>query len=67
MARICSCCGKKPHVANNVSHANNKVKKIVYPNVHRMRFTLAHDNSGKVFAGKVCTKCVKACKVVKVV
>lgn len=66
MARICSSCGKGPRVGNNVSHANNKVKKWVYPNVHQMRFTFANDNSGKVHAGKVCTKCVKARKVQKV-
>lgn len=66
MARICSSCGKRPRVANNVSHANNKVKKWVYPNVHKMRFTFASDNSGKVHAGNVCTKCVKARKVQKV-
>lgn len=67
MARICSSCGKRPMVANLVSHANNKVKRWVYPNVHRMRFTVTGDNSGRVLAGAVCTKCVKAGKVAKVV
>lgn len=67
MARICSNCGKRPQVANIVSHANNKVKRWVYPNVHRMRFTLVGDNSRKVHAGNVCTKCVKAGLVTKVV
>lgn len=66
MARICSYCGKKPRVANLVSHANNKVKRWVYPNVHRIRFTIAGETS-KVHAGNVCTKCVKAGKVQKVV
>lgn len=67
MSRICTVCGKRPQVANIVSHANNRVKKWVYPNVHRMRFTLAGCASGKVHAGKVCTKCVKGQKVNKVV
>lgn len=67
MARICGVCGKGPQVANLVSHANNKVKRWVYPNVHRMRFTMVNDNSGKVKQAKVCTKCVKAGKVKKVV
>ncbi len=67
MARICSNCGKRPQVANIVSHANNKVKRWVYPNVHRMRFTITGNNSGKVSAGNVCTKCVKAGLVTKVV
>lgn len=65
MSRICNVCGKRPQVANIVSHANNKVKKWVYPNVHRMRYTEA-GFPGKVYAGKVCTKCVKAKKVQKV-
>lgn len=66
MARICASCGKGPQVAQLVSHANNKVKRWVFPNVHRMRFSLAKDPSGKVLQGKVCTKCVKGGKVKKV-
>ena len=66
MARICGVCGKGPSVANLVSHANNRVKRWVYPNVHRIRFSLAHDATGKVHNDKVCTKCVKAGKVKKV-
>ncbi len=66
MSRICAVCGKRPHVANMVSHANNRTKKWVYPNVHRMRFTVTNDSSTKVQVGKVCTKCVKAKKVQKV-
>lgn len=65
MSRICGVCGKRPQVANIVSHANNKVKKWVYPNVHKMRFTLP-DCTNEVHSGKVCTKCVKAKKVTKV-
>lgn len=66
MARMCAVCGKGPQVANLVSHANNKVKRWVYPNVHRMRFTMANDATGKVKQSKVCTKCVKAGKIKKV-
>lgn len=67
MSRICSVCGKHPNVANFVSHANNRTKRWVYPNVHKMRFTLTESPSKKVHAGKVCTKCVKAKKVQKVI
>lgn len=67
MARICVVCGKKPQVASIVSHAHNRTKKWVYPNVHKMRFTLAEKADTKVYAGKVCTKCVKAQKVQKVI
>jgi large subunit ribosomal protein L28 len=66
MARICSICDKRPQVANLVSHANNKVKRWVYPNVHTMRFTMSDCVSGRVHRGAVCTKCVKAGKVKKV-
>jgi len=67
MARICKVCGKRPQVANSVSNANNRVKHWVFPNVHTMRFTMSNSNSGEVTRGKVCTKCVKAGKVQKVV
>jgi len=67
MARICTICDKRPQVANSVSNANNRVKHWVYPNVHTMRFTMANCNSGRVTRGAVCTKCVKAGKVNKVV
>ena len=66
MSRSCVVCGKHPQVANMVSHAKNRVKKWVYPNVHKMRFTYNNDDSGKVHAGNVCTKCVKAKSVKKV-
>lgn len=67
MSRMCNVCGKKPQVANNVSHANNKTKRWVYPNVHMMRYTVPSCPDGRVHRGKVCTKCVKAQKIQKVV
>jgi large subunit ribosomal protein L28 len=66
MARVCASCRKGPQVAQLVSHANNKVKRWVFPNVHRMRFSLLQDPFKKVRQGKVCTKCVKGGKVIKV-
>jgi large subunit ribosomal protein L28 len=67
MSRICVVCDKRPQVANMVSHANNRVKKWVYPNVQKMRFTLANAPSVSVKSGNVCTKCIKAKKIRKVV
>jgi len=67
MSRICTVCDKRPQVVNMVSHANNKVKRWVYPNVHQLRFKYTNDASNEVHAGKVCTKCVKAKKVTKVI
>jgi large subunit ribosomal protein L28 len=67
MARICAVCDKRPQVANNVSNANNRTKKWVYPNVRTMRFTVTGSQKNIVHRGKVCTKCVKAGKVQKVI
>lgn len=67
MARICTVCGKHPRVVNRVSHAKNRVKQWVYPNVHRIRFSFEKDSSGKVHAGNVCTQCVRSEKITKVV
>lgn len=67
MSRICFVCGKCPQTANLVSKANNKVGRWVYPNVHKMRFSLSNDAKGKVHSARVCTKCVKADKVCKVI
>jgi len=67
MARICDVCGKGPQVANSVSNANNRVKRWVYPNVHAIRYTVPSQVKETVKRGKVCTKCVKAKKVQKVI
>lgn len=67
MARICTVCDKRPQTAHNVSHANNRTNRWVYPNVHKLRFRKAGDAKGLVHRGAVCTKCVKAGKVEKVV
>ena len=38
MARVCQVTGKGPMVGNNVSHANNKTKRRVLPNLRYRRF-----------------------------
>lgn len=67
MARICTVCEKRPQVANLVSNANNRVKRWVYPNVHPIRFVRVSTGKNNVERGAVCTKCVKAGKVKKIV
>lgn len=67
MSRICAVCGKRPQIANIVSHANNRTKKWVYPNVHKMRYKLTESSVTRVYSGKVCTKCLKAKKIQKVI
>ena len=65
MANICVLCDKRPQVGNLVSNANNRTKRWVYPNVRVMRFKLKGDRC--IQRGSVCTRCVKAGKIEKVV
>jgi len=67
MSRICAVCGKGPQVGNLVSHARNRTKRWLYPNVHMMRFVTLADPKQKVRRACVCTKCVKAGKIKKVI
>lgn len=41
MSRICEITGKRVMSGNNVSHANNKNKRVFRPNLHKKRFWLA--------------------------
>lgn len=65
MANICQVCDKRPSPANSVSNANNRVIRWVYPNVHVIRYT--YKGQRDIRRGAVCTKCVKAGTVEKVV
>lgn len=58
MSRICEICGKKPSVGNSVSHANNKTKRVWYPNLQRLR--VINPKTGGVKRMKVCTRCIKS-------
>ncbi len=61
MAFKCDLCGKGPLVGNQVSHANNKTKKRSLPNLQRVRAVV---NGGNKHI-RVCTRCLKAGKVIK--
>ena len=63
MARRCDICGKGPRVGCNVSHANNHTKRRWLPNLQKVRAIV----DGKTRKITVCTKCIKAGKVVKAV
>lgn len=67
MSRICAVCGKSPRVGCLVSNARNRVKRWLYPNVHTMRFIMVDDPKLRVRRASVCTKCVKAGKVKKII
>ncbi|MBI5639038.1 MAG: 50S ribosomal protein L28 [Nitrospirae bacterium] len=59
----CTACGKKKTVGNNVSHANNKTKRRVFPNLQRTRIA----TSTGIRRAYVCTRCLRSGVVQKVV
>ncbi len=61
MSRVCEICGKKPQVGNNVSHARNRTKRRWYPNLQKVKCV----QNGQVKRIRVCTKCLKAGKIIK--
>lgn len=54
----CFVCAKGVTYGNNVSHANNKVRRTWKPNLQVMR--VVHE--GKIVRVKVCTRCMAAGK-----
>jgi large subunit ribosomal protein L28 len=63
MAKMCKVCGKKPLYGNNVSHANNRTKRRFEPNLQRVRALV----DGKTKRIMVCTSCIQAGKITKVI
>ncbi len=44
MSKVCQVTGKRRIVGHNVSHANNKTKRIFNPNLHEHRFWVESEN-----------------------
>lgn len=44
MSKVCHITGKRPMVGNNVSHANNKTKRLFLPNLQSHRFWVESEN-----------------------
>ena len=44
MSRVCTLTGKRPNVANKVSHSNIKTKKRQLPNLQTRRIWFAEEN-----------------------
>jgi large subunit ribosomal protein L28 len=63
MSKICSVCGKKPSFGNNRSHSMVATKRRFNPNLQRIRVLV----NGVAKRAYVCTRCLKAGKVVKAV
>ena len=63
MAQRCEICGKGPAVGHRISHAHNVTKRRFMANLVSMRGKVA----GTIKRLRVCTRCLKAGKVQKVV
>ena len=63
MSRVCEICGKTLSYGHNVSHANNKTKRVWYPNLQRVR-VLRNRNAVRM---RVCTRCIRSGKITKAV
>lgn len=60
----CYVCGKKKVKGNNVSHANNKTKRWLMPNLQKVRIVTDTGSSRQV---QVCTRCLRSGMVKKAV
>jgi large subunit ribosomal protein L28 len=56
----CYACERGVAFGNNVSHANNKTRRVWKPNLQVARVV---DEGGKIIKVKVCTRCLSAGKV----
>ncbi|HVE91289.1 MAG TPA: 50S ribosomal protein L28 [Actinomycetota bacterium] len=63
MAAKCDICGKGPRAGNNVSHSQRKTRRRWQPNLHSLRATM----KGSIRRVRICSSCLKAGKVQKVV
>jgi len=63
LARRCYVCGKGPMTGHNISHAHNLTKRRWLPNLQKITI-IENGVKKRVY---VCTKCLKAGKVIKAV
>ena len=61
MAFACVVCGKKRMSGNNVSHANNRTKRVFRPNLQMVRALL----NGTAQRIRVCTRCLRSGRIQK--
>ena len=64
MARKCVVCNKQVVSGNTVSHAKNRHRTKIRPNLQNVKIVL---KNGQVSCEWVCTKCLKSGKVKKAV
>ncbi|GAB6065491.1 50S ribosomal protein L28 [Aquifex pyrophilus] len=58
----CEICGKRAVVGRSVTFSGERNRRIFKPNVHKMRVRLPDGTVKRIY---VCTKCLKAGKVIK--
>ena len=63
MAQRCDICGKGPAFGHSISHAHKLTPRRWLPNLVSMRAMIA----GRAQRVRVCTRCLKAEKVTKVI
>jgi large subunit ribosomal protein L28 len=63
MAAVCDVCGKHPSFGMNISHSHRRTKRRWNPNIQRVRARV----DGTPRRIHVCTSCIRAGKVTKVV
>jgi large subunit ribosomal protein L28 len=61
VAFVCEICAKRHQSGHNVSHANNKTKRVFNPNLQTVRALV----NGAAKRIRVCTRCLRGGKVVK--
>jgi large subunit ribosomal protein L28 len=60
----CYVCGKKRVSGHNVSHANNKTKRWIMPNIQRVKIVTDNGSRRRV---TICTRCLRSGAVKKAV
>ncbi|KAF0208062.1 MAG: 50S ribosomal protein L28 [Actinomycetota bacterium] len=61
MSQVCTVCGKHPAAGRNVSHSHRVTNRMVFPNIQKVHVVV----EGTTKKMNVCTKCLKAGKVVR--
>lgn len=61
MAAVCDICGRSPGTGNNISHSHRRTRRRWDPNIQKLRVVI----NGAPKRVAVCTKCLKANKVVR--
>ena len=61
MSKVCEVCGKAPVAGRSISHSHRVTNRMFRPNVQKVTI----NDNGRVRKANVCTKCLKAGKVVR--